>query len=299
MLAIAIMVATPAFFSTNLVFGRHVVAEVAPFTLAFLRWAAVAILLLPFVGREREVIHRAALAHWRLLSFLGFLGMFVCGGAVYFALRHTTATNGTLIYSASPIAILFIERLVNGRNIGRRESIGSLIAFAGVAVILLKGDSSTLTGWRFNAGDLVFVVAAIAWGWYSVLQRDARLAPLSNAALFFLVSAAGAATLAPAALAETLIGGMWPATPTAWRDLAGIVVFSSLIAFSGFQYGVRTLGAALAGTFMYLLPVWGVAMAVAFLGETFQRFHAAGIAMVLAGVVVATFPASLLRRRQP
>lgn len=290
------MVATPAFFSTNLVFGRHVVAEVAPFTLAFLRWAAVALLLLPFVRGERAPILGAVRADWRLLAVIGFLGMFVCGGAVYFALRHTTATNGTLIYSASPIAILFVERLVNGRKTGWREAFGSLIAFAGVAVILLKGELATLTGRDFNAGDLVFVAAAIAWGWYSVLQRDRRLAPLSNAALFFLVSAAGATTLAPAAAIEMLAGGAWPATPGAWRDIAGIVVFSSLIAFSGFQFGVRALGAALAGTFMYLLPVWGVAMAVAFLGEAFRPFHAAGIALVLAGVVVATFPTALLRR---
>lgn len=296
-LAIAIMVATPAFFATNLVFGRHVVAEVAPFTLAFLRWAAVALLLFPVVRGEWPAIARVAHGNARLVMTVGFLGMFVCGGAVYFALRHTTATNGTLIYSASPIVILFVERLLNARPIGRREALGSLVAFAGVAAILLRGDWSTLAALRFNAGDLVFVAAAIAWGWYSVRYRHPAFASLSNAALFFLVAAAGALTLAPAALAETLLGGAWPASPSAWRDLAGIVLFSSLIAFSGYQYGIRVLGAPLAAAFMYLLPVWGVAMAVVFLGEAFHPYHAAGIALVLAGVLTATFPAALMRKR--
>lgn len=294
--AIVVMVLTPLFFSTNLVFGRHVVAEVAPFTLAFLRWAAVALLIAPFVVSEIAPIARIARRHSPKLLMLGFLGMFVCGGGVYLGLRYTTATNGTLIYSASPIVILFVERLVTGRRIGRREAFGSALAFFGVAAILLKGDMGALVDLRFNAGDLIFVAAAIAWAFYSVGYRDPAFSTLSNPALFALVAAAGALTLAPAALAETVSGAAWPATGTAWRDLAGIVVFSSLIAFSGFQFGLRALGPSLAGMFMYLLPVWGVAMAVAFLGESLQPYHAAGIALVLAGVIAATVPTGLKRR---
>jgi drug/metabolite transporter (DMT)-like permease len=296
-LAFAVMVATPAFFSTNLIFGRHLVGEVAPFTLAFLRWSAVAVLLLPFLRGTGKAVLAIAAVRWRLLLLLGFLGMFICGGAVYWALAHTSATNGTLIYSASPVAILFADRLLNGRKIGARETAGSLVAFLGVAAILLKGDPSRIAAAGFNIGDLVFVAAAIAWAFYSVLLRAPAFAGLGNAGLFALVAAAGAATLAPAALAEYLTGAAMPATATAWRDLAGIVVFSSLIAFSGFQFGVRTLGPSLAGVFMYLLPPWGVALAVAVLGETLQGYHMLGIALVVSGVVLATLPAGLLKRR--
>jgi drug/metabolite transporter (DMT)-like permease len=296
-LAFAVMVATPAFFSTNLIFGRHLVGEVAPFTLAFLRWSAVAVLLLPFLRGTGKAVLAIAAARWRLLLLLGFLGMFICGGAVYWALAHTSATNGTLIYSASPVAILFADRLLNGRKIGARETAGSLVAFLGVAAILLKGDPSRIAAAGFNIGDLVFVAAAIAWAFYSVLLRAPAFAGLGNAGLFALVAAAGAATLAPAALAEYLAGAAMPATATAWRDLAGIVVFSSLIAFSGFQFGVRTLGPSLAGVFMYLLPPWGVALAVGLLGETLQGYHVLGIALVVSGVVLATLPTGLLKRR--
>ena len=39
------------------------------------------------------------------------------------------------------------------------------------------------------------------------------------------------------------------------------------------------------------------ALAVTFLGERFQGFHLAGIALVLGGVMIATFPLDWLRRR--
>ena len=49
-------------------------------------------------------------------------------------------------------------------------------------------------------------------------------------------------------------------------------------------------------TFMYLLPPYGVGLAILFLGEEFHIYHAAGIALVMAGVIIATFPAKLFGR---
>lgn len=296
-LAVLVMLVTPLFFSTNLIFGRGVVDEVAPFTLAFLRWAAVAVALSPFLFRERGVAVDVLGANRALVVLLGFLGMWICGALVYLALDLTTATNGTLIYTTSPVIILLIEAIFRGRRIGRREAVGSAIAFLGVAVIVLRGDIEALLTLDVNAGDLLFVGSAIAWAVYSILYRSPRLASLSNLALFSAVAAAGALTLLPFALAEYMFGQPMPATASAWGSIAGIVVFASLLAFSGFQYGVRQLGPAAAGVFMYLLPPYGVFLAVAFLGETFHPFHAAGIALVMGGIVLATAPRGLFRQK--
>ncbi|MDP3898721.1 MAG: DMT family transporter [Mesorhizobium sp.] len=297
-LAVLVMLVTPLFFSTNLIFGRLVIPEVAPFLLATIRWGAVALALSPFLLRER----RTALLVWQqnagLILLLGFLGMWICGGGVYVALGFTTATNGTLIYTSSSVMIILLEAAFFGRAIGWREALGSLIAFLGIAAIVLKGDIAALAAFEFNAGDLIFVGAAVSWAVYSILYRSPRLAKLSNMALFAMVALAGALLLAPFAAWEVLSGQPVPATPTAWSGIAGIILFASLLAFSGFQFGARTLGPSLAGIFMYLMPPFGVGMAVLFLGEAFQPFHAAGIALVMGGVVLATFPAAWLPGRR-
>ena len=295
-LAVLVMLVTPLFFSTNLIFGRFVVDEVAPFTLAFLRWASVAVALSPFLLRERGVAAAVLRGSAALVALLGFLGMWICGALVYLALDMTTATNGTLIYTTSPVIFLLTEAMFRGRRIGRRAAIGSAVAF--VAVIVLRGDLDALLALDVNAGDLIFVGTAVAWAVYSILYRSPRLAALSNLALFSAVAAAGAVTLLPFAAAEFLHGAPMPRTASAWGGIAGIVVFSSLLAFSGFQYGVRRLGPSAAGVFMYLLPPYGVFLAVAFLGETFHAFHAAGIALVMGGIALATAPIAWLRRRR-
>ncbi len=296
--AIVVMVLTPLFFSTNLVFGRGVIGEVAPFTLAFLRWGAVALALSPFVLADRAAARRLVLQNGRFLMLLGFLGMWFCGALVYIALQRTTATNGTLIYTTSPVFIILIDAVVNRRRIGLRPAAGSVLALTGIAFIVLRGELSALLSLDFNEGDLLFVGAAIAWAVYSLMLRSSRVTGVANLALLPLIAAAGALLLAPFAAWEFLTGAPMPVTANAWSGIAGIVVFASLAAFLGFQFGVRRLGAPVAGVFMYLMPPFGVGLAVLFLGETFHIHHAVGIVLVTGGVILATLPASWLPRRR-
>lgn len=288
LLPFAVMLVAPLFFSSNLIFGRLVIPEVAPFTLAFLRWGLAALALAPWVLASRGAARAYVAANTGLWLLLGFLGMWICGGVVYFALGHTSATNGTLIYTTSPLIILIFERLFFGRRIAWREFAGIVIGFAGVAVIVLRGSLSALATMSFNVGDLLFVLSAIAWALYSVLLRSRPAAGLDNLAFFGLIAGAGTLLLAPVAAGEFLLGAPMPETAQAWTGIGGIVAFSSLLAFGGFQYGVARLGAATAGIFMYLMPPYGVGLAVFVLGEPFRPYHAVGIATVLTGLVLAT-----------
>src|SRR5690606_16742640 len=149
-LALPIMLLAPLFFSSNLIFGRGTIGEVSPFMLDFLRWLAVAQAISPLMLRERIVLVDMVRTHWMTLVLLAFLGMWICGACVYLALRWTSATNGTLIYTTSPVIILLLEALFRGRRIGLREGIGSIIAFFGIATIVLRGDPLALLSLDFN-----------------------------------------------------------------------------------------------------------------------------------------------------
>lgn len=294
--AVVVMIFTPLFFSTNLVFGRDVVREVAPFTLAFIRWATVGLVLSPFVISDWKAIGAIVRQNRSRIAVLGFLGMFICGAIVYVALTMTTATNATLIYTSSSVIIILMESVFAGRAMKVREALGSAIAFAGVATIVLRGDLSSLLSLQFNPGDLLILLAAFSWAGYSLIYRSGDLARVPNMALFSLVAIAGAVTILPFAAYEVAAGRTIPWTLSAWQGIAGIVVLASLLAFSGFQYGVRNLGPSLTGIFMYMLPPYGVMLAVLLLGEAFQGFHAAGISLVMGGIVMATFPIAWLRQ---
>ena len=65
-------------------------------------------------------------------------------------------------------------------------------------------------------------------------------------------------------------------------------VFASVLAFIFWNRGVAAVGANAAGFTIHLLPAFGTVLAILFLGETFAGYHAAGIATILAGVILAT-----------
>jgi len=69
--------------------------------------------------------------------------------------------------------------------------------------------------------------------------------------------------------------------------VALIALFPSFVAQIGFMHGVRIIGPGRAGVFINLIPIFASLMAVTFLGESFQGYHAAALVLVLSGIWLA------------
>ncbi|MEM8541542.1 MAG: DMT family transporter, partial [Pseudomonadota bacterium] len=243
-----VMSVGPAFFSTNLIFGRYVAPETDPFVLAFIRWLLVAVILLAFaIQADSKSLRSIVRKQWPFFIFIAFLGMGISGSGVYLGLQYTTASNATLIYSITPILIILIERVLIGRKSNLREAVGIVLALLGVATIVLKGNLATLLQLDLNPGDLLIALAALSWAGYSILYRSDRVSGLTSLILFSAIALFGALVNLPGAAYAMWNGAGLPNSGGAWLAVAGIVLISSLVAFSTFQYGVRALGASTAG----------------------------------------------------
>jgi drug/metabolite transporter (DMT)-like permease len=292
---LAVVVLVPLFFSTNVVIGKAVAADAGPWTLALLRWTGAFLILLPFALAGLRASCKELFANAPLILLLGFLGMWVCGGGVYMALHATTATNATLIYCASNVMILVLEWLFRGRPIGVREALGTLLAFAGVAVVTVGAEGGTR---RINSGDALIALAAFAWAVYSVLLKRRGLTAIPGLALFAAIMLAGSVLLLPMAGWEIASGPALPHTAGAWLAVAGVALIPSVGAFSGYQYGIRRFGPGTMAMTSYLWTPWGVLLALIFLGETLHAYHIVGFALIVPGVVLATARWTPRRRHQ-
>ncbi|NTJ42408.1 DMT family transporter [Agrobacterium larrymoorei] len=290
-----IFLAVPFFFSSNVIFGRGIIGEVSPFTTAFLRWTISTLLVLPFIIGNWRACWSFIQKKTALWLILGILGMGICGGVVYWGLTMTSAANGTLIYTTSSLFIILFQRIFQGRAIRRLEVVGMTIAFLGVAVIVLKGDMQQLWQLNFNMGDFAILVASISFAIYSLLLRDPAAQTMASLSLFAVIALSGALVLLPLATIELANGGLLPASLASWAKIVGIVVFASIAAFYCFTHTVRTFGPATAGITLYMTPPVSIIMAVSFLGESFEHYHAAGIILVTGGVVLATAPLGKIR----
>jgi len=292
---IATLSAMPLFFASNLVIGRAAVTGVEPFTLAFLRWLGAFLILLPFalpgLSRHRRQIRE----NLGLIFLLGFLGMWICGAGVYFALRHTNATNATLIYTSAGVMILVLEWLFRGRALTLRRIVGVAMAFLGVATIVLRGDLARLATLDFNGGDLLIAFCAFSWAVYSVLLKRPSLDGLPTVSLIAAVACAGTLALLPFALGEMVALHAFPTGMASWLSIAGLALLPSVMAFATYQWAVARFGPGVPGMFLYLMPPYGVGLAIAFLGEEFRLYHAAGLVLVLPGLMLATLPSRVPR----
>jgi drug/metabolite transporter (DMT)-like permease len=289
--AFALLALANLLWAGNWVAGRALRDALDPVTLNFWRWLIATLVLAPFALRGLRGKGALIRRHAGILLLLALTGVAVFHSMVYLGLRTTTAVNAVLLNSSIPLFILLCSWILERERASPRQVAGMLISLAGILVILSRGDPATLRGLELHAGDFWILLAMPIWGIYSVLLKR-RPAELGGLAFLFVISLAGVLMQAPLAAAITLQSAPgWPGGPAVMGVLY-MALGPSLLAFICWNRGVAAVGANAAGFTVHLLPAFGTVLAILFLGEAFAGFHAAGIAIILAGVLLATRPIS-------
>ncbi len=275
------------FWSGNWIAGRALRDSFDPISLNFWRWVVAALALAPFALPGLRGKWALIRRHAGILLLLALTGVAVFQSLVYLGLRSTNAINAVLLNSSLPLFILLCSWAIERERALPRQVAGMLISLAGILVILSRGDAGALTQLKLHAGDGWILLAMPVWGIYSVLLKR-RPAGLGGLQFLFLISLAGVLMLAPLAALQALRSPpRWPTQAEALGVLY-MGLAASVFAFICWNRGVAVLGANAAGFTVHLLPAFGTILAILFLGEAFTAFHAAGIATIVAGVLLAT-----------
>ena len=118
--------------------------DIAPFTLAFLRWALASLLLLPFAARQIRRDQEQLVRGWKMVLILGVLGVGCFNGFLYLGLHYTGATNALLLRAAIPAGVLLADRLLFGQSAPAARLGGVLLSTIGVIVVVVRGDVAVL-----------------------------------------------------------------------------------------------------------------------------------------------------------
>lgn len=278
-------------WSGNWVAGRALRDAFEPASLNFWRWAVATLVLAPFALPRLRGKGALIRRHAGILLLLALSGVAVFQCLVYLGLRTTTAVNAVLLNSSMPMFMLLCSWVIERERASARQIAGMLLSLAGIVIILARGDAASLLQLELHAGDFWILLAMPVWGVYSVLLKR-RPAQLGGLEFLFVIAAAGTLMLAPlAAILAMQSAPRWPGAAAALGVLY-MGIGASVLAFFFWNRGVSVVGANIAGFTIHLLPAFGTVLAILSLGEAFAGFHAAGIAIILAGVLLATRPAS-------
>jgi drug/metabolite transporter (DMT)-like permease len=282
-----LLVIPPLCWAGNFVVGRAMHADIPPAALTFWRWAVAAMVLLPLAGLTAWRLRRDVLRHWRLLAVLAASGVVGFQYCVYRGLQTTTAINGVLIIATIPAVIPAIAYGLDGTGLRLRQAAGIGLSMLGVGIVILQGDLALLATRRLATGDAWMALAVPMWALYSVLVRrlPAAVPPL---VLLLASVVVGLVLAAPLYVADIAAGRGFAVELPTIAAIAYVGVFASVIAFACWNRGVRAVGAAKAGLFIHLMPVFAAVLATLFLDEQLRAFHVAGAALIAAGLYLSS-----------
>jgi len=270
----------------NAIVGRLAAGHIPPVTLSFLRWSLAFLVILPLSFKHLKHDWPAIRGKLGVMVLMSVTGIGVFNTLQYWALEHTQALNTLLLQSSGPLIVAVWSLILLGVRLTPAQAIGVMLSLCGVLVILTQGDLSALSAIRFNRGDLIFLVAMITFGFYSVLTlKRPAIHSLSLAGFTF---GCGAVALIPLLLWELKARPAMVIDTQNVLSLIYVAIFPSTVAYLCFNRGVQLVGANRAAPFLHIVPVFGAAMAMVFLGERPQLFHVVGFVMVLTGVYIAS-----------
>lgn len=280
----------------NSVFGKAMVAYLPPFAITAGRFSIAAVILIIWLVLKGRPLPPS---NTRLpLFILGLAGVFAFNSMLYTGLQYTTAINGALINSFTPIVTIFSAALVLREKVSWRQVAGALLSLLGVAVIVCSGSVQIVTSISFNRGDLIIILTTFVWAFYTIYGKKVMsvVSPMDAIAYSTLAS-----------LPFLWAAGLWQVRgftlPAASWFLAFsflfLGIFASVLAYLWWNTGIQRVGAARGANFLNLIPVFSVAASAAFLGERFYSYQAAGGALILLGVVLSSGKAARDARPAP
>jgi drug/metabolite transporter (DMT)-like permease len=272
--------------------SRYAVAELAPLTLAFLRYAIAVVCLLPFVasawswrGLRSIVSDGAKVRDWLAMGALG-LGQFgILIALLNFGLQHVTAASAALIFSLFPLLTLLLSAAMGRERITPALLLGVLLSIGGVALSLTSRlqASAGHAGWL---GELAVLGAAAVGALCSVLYRPyLRRYPTIQVSVFAM--AASVVFLGLAALSEHWPQRVISISGPAWAAV-GFVGISSAVGYVWWLYALKHLPPTRVTIFLALNPVTAALLGQLLLGERMDLWTVAAIGAIALGLWLGT-----------
>jgi drug/metabolite transporter (DMT)-like permease len=218
--------------------------------------------------------------YWRRLLLLGLIHAALPFALIATAEIHLSASMAAVLIAAQPLFAAVIGVCWLGEPVSRRRALGLILGLGGVAILVgwTPGSLDRSTLWSM-AASLLGALAYAAGGIYA-RRRLADAPPLT---LALGQQLAAAVWLVPAA-AVTLPGAR--ATFVALAAMVTLALLSTAVAYVVFFWLLAEVGPVRTFTVTYVIPVFGVAWGVLFLGERPSLAMVVGLGAIMSSLVL-------------
>ncbi len=265
-----------AIWGASFLFMRIAAKDFGAFAIVEVRLLLGALILLPFLLRDRRQISRG---QWLRIAGIAAINSAIPFTLFAWAAQRAPAGVGAITNAMAVMFTALAAYVMYRERIGLWRSIGLALGFIGVAVLA----SGKVAGDSVLPAALAGTGAAFLYGiGGNLIRKHLVHIPASAVAAATLVCAS--VLLAPLAVAT------WPEQPVpvlSWWCAAALGVWCTGIAYVLYYRLIYRIGAPGASTVTYLVPLFGVIWAWVFLGEPLTLSMAIAGALILAGVALS------------
>ena len=262
-----------AIWGASFLFMRVAASDFGATPLVEMRLALGALVLLPFLWRDRASF---PLRIWPRLALIGAINSAIPFVLFAWAAQRAPAGVGAITNAMTVLFTALVGFIFFGEKIGARRAGALLAGFAGVVVLASGKTAGASLGWAVAAG----AGAAFLYGIGINLVRR-HLSGLPPAAVAAATLGMSALLTLPFALAQ------WPQHPIAaqsWFAAVLLGVICTGLAFVMYYRLIARIGASRAATVTYLVPLFGVAWAWTLLDEPLTLTMGVAGALILGSV---------------
>ena len=196
-----------------------------------------------------------------LMNF-SFLGLLICQGTYFLAIKYTNAGMATVIQFTGPVMIMVYYCFVNKRLPMPREVVAILASLFGVVLMATHLDFSKLNISTLGLTTKYGVMPIMAWG-------------LLIAGVVVYVGT----------------GSFYIPENFSFLDflcMSGVILIGTIASFSLYLEGVRLIGAVMGSIIGCFEPIAAIVFSFLLLGTTFGALDLLGAIAILSAVVVLT-----------
>jgi probable blue pigment (indigoidine) exporter len=224
----------------------------------------------------------------RTLAWLGVLNPGVAYSLGLVGLTQITASLSVVLWATEPLLILGLAVLILKERVVPRVAIASAAAVGGVLLIALQSERDGSL-----PGIALTLLGVLACAFYTIAAK--RLLLDTSALLGLLVQQVAALSFAVVVLAASSVWlDPFPLTQvsgTAWASAIASGFLYYAVGFWLYLLGLRQTSATTAGSFLNLIPFFGIAAGFILLRESFTGQEWLGAALIVGSLTVVLLPA--------
>ena len=227
--------------------------------------------------------------NWQDELLLLVLG--IMGGSLYFltenmALMYSTASNVAILVGSTPlITAVLMAIFYKDERMCTRQMIGSLLAFGGMALVILNGQLMLHLNPK---GDILALCASLTWACYSLIIK--KLSRHYNS-LFITrkIFIYGILTILPYLWIKSplMVDINVLSKPAVWVNLLYLGVVASMLCFVAWNWTLKRLGTVRATNIIYLQSFWTMFFSYLILDERITLMAICGTATLILGMYMA------------